>query len=63
MNVVIVEEGQPDLVEVVAAGGASCGFASLLDGREEHRDQKGDDCDDNKEFDERKGGGGIAGRN
>lgn len=55
VNVVIVEEGQADLVEVVTAGGASCGFASLLDGREEEGDQEGDDGDDDEEFDERKG--------
>jgi len=46
-------DGQPELLQVVRAGGAGGGLADLLDGGEEQPDQDGDDRDHHQQLDQR----------
>ena len=45
---------QPDLPQVIAAGGASCSLTRCLDGRQQQADQHPDDRNYDQQFDERK---------
>src|SRR5262245_56453777 len=54
--VVVVVEGEAELLEVVAALHASGGLAHLLDGWQEKTDEDGNDGDHNKKLDQREGG-------
>src|SRR5262249_33105394 len=51
-RVVVEVQGQPDLVEVVAARRALGRFADLLDRRDQQSDQHGDDGDHDQQLDE-----------
>ena len=51
--VVVVHRRQGDLLEVVGALGTPCRLAGGLHGRQEQRDQDGDDRDDDQQFDQR----------
>jgi hypothetical protein len=46
LGIVAVVQGQADLLEVVAAGGAVSGLADLLDAGQQQPDEDGDDGDD-----------------
>ena len=52
-RIVVVVDGQADLLEIVLALRAGGGFADLLHGRNEQTDQDGDDGDDNEQLDQR----------
>jgi hypothetical protein len=47
-------QGQAELLEVVFALAAAGRFACLLHGREQERDQDGDDGNDDQKFNQRK---------
>jgi hypothetical protein len=47
--------GQAELLEIIGALGTAGRFTGGLDGREQKRDQYGNDRNDNQEFDEREG--------
>src|SRR5262249_338027 len=51
--VVVVVQGQAELLEVVGALGACGSLADLLDGGEEQADQDGDDGDHHQQLDQR----------
>src|SRR5262249_14967573 len=53
-RVMVVVQGQADLLEVVKAFDAGGGFPYLLHGREEEPDQDGDDGNHHQQFDQRK---------
>src|SRR5205814_414608 len=53
VGVVVVVQGQADLLQVVLALGPHGGVADLLDGRQEQADQDGDDRDDDEQLDQR----------
>src|SRR5262249_43171834 len=54
VSVMVVVQGQSNLLHVVDALGAGSGLAHLLDGRNEKGDEDSDDGDDNEQFDQRK---------
>src|SRR5262245_52577556 len=54
VRVGVVVQGQRKLLQIVFALGAPCRFARLLDGRQEKGNQRGDDGDDDEQFNERK---------
>jgi hypothetical protein len=56
VHIVVVVTGQADVVEIVAALSATGGFACLLHGRQQERDENGDDGDHHQQFDEGEGG-------
>jgi hypothetical protein len=51
--IVVVVEGQAELLEIVAAAGRAGALARRLDGRQEEADERADDGDDDEQFDER----------
>src|SRR5262249_55535342 len=53
-GVVIVVQGQANLLEVVRAAHPRGGLADLLDGRQQQADQDADDGDDHQQLDQRK---------
>ena len=53
MNVMIVVQCKPDLFEMVLAFGSSRSFASLLHGRQKQSDEDCDDCNHDKQFNQR----------
>jgi hypothetical protein len=53
VGVVVVVDGNPNLLEIVFALHAPSRFPGLLNGREQNRHEDGDDRDDDQEFDER----------
>ena len=55
--IVIVLGGQADLLEIVRALGTPRGLARGLDGRQEQRDQDGDDRDHHQQLDQREAAG------
>src|SRR5262249_26116535 len=56
VGVVIVMDGQDDLVEVVFALRDGGGLADLLHGRQQHADEDGDDGDHHQQLDQREAG-------
>ena len=52
MGIVEIVCGKRDLLELVGALHASCGFAGGLDGGQEECDEHADDGNDDEEFDE-----------
>ena len=60
----VVVQRKANLFEMIAALGAASSFAGLLHGREQQRDEHGDNGNHHKEFDEGEtdatGGGGLA---
>jgi hypothetical protein len=48
----VVVKRQPQLFQIVLALRTPGGFAGLLDGRQQQRNQHGDDGDDHQQFDE-----------
>jgi hypothetical protein len=53
VGVVVVMDGQGDLLDLVLALGAGGGLADLLDGGQQQPDQDGDDGDDDEQLDQR----------
>jgi hypothetical protein len=51
-RVVIIMNGESDLLEMVGACHPPCGFASGLDGGQQQSDEHADNGDDDEEFDE-----------
>ena len=49
----VIVAGEADLLEVVGALDTGRGVADFLHGRQQHRDQDGDDGDDHQQFDQR----------
>src|SRR5207253_7295852 len=52
-RIVVVVEGEADLLEVVRTLGACGGLTDLLDGRDEQADENGDDGDHHQQLDQR----------
>ena len=52
-GVVVVVDGQADLLQVVRALGPGGGLPDLLDGGQEQADQDGDDGDHHQQLDQR----------
>ena len=52
MHVMVILEGQSNLFEVILAAGAACRFAGLLHSGQQQGHKDGDDCDNDKQFDE-----------
>ena len=48
----VVDISQCKLLEMSLTNGPPCSLSHLLNGRQQHRDQDGNDRDDHKEFDE-----------
>ena len=59
MRVVVVVQGQADLLEVVGALDAGGGLADLLHGGQQQADQDGDDGDDDQQLDQREAGAAL----
>src|SRR5205807_4940018 len=55
VGVVVVVEGQPDLLKVVLATHAGGRLADLLHGGQQQADQNGDDGDHHQQLDQREG--------
>ena len=49
----VIVQSQTNLLQIVFALCPSGGFARVLDGRQKQRYQDGDDCDHDKQFDQR----------
>ena len=60
MRVVIVEQGDAELLEIVGALGAAGRVAGHLYGGQEERNEDADDGDNNQQLDEGKGGRGAT---
>ena len=54
VDVVVVVQGEADLLEVIDALRSAGGLAGGLHGRQEQRDEHANDCDDHEQLDERK---------
>jgi hypothetical protein len=52
LGVVVVGESETDLLEIIAAGRSSAGFAGSLDRRQEKPDERADDRDHHEQLDE-----------
>lgn len=52
VDIVIVVERQPELLQIVLALRPAGGLACLLNGGEEQGDQDGDDCNHHQELDQ-----------
>lgn len=54
-GVVVIVKRKPQLLEIICALHATCGFTRLLDRRQQQSNQHTNNRDDNEQFDKRKG--------